>query len=84
MRALGVVEPDAALSLEARRCASGRGELVGVLAGLLGENFGVVASDLERDQGADVAEHGIGGWFVEFGPGTDEPRPPIVNTCGLH
>jgi hypothetical protein len=43
------------------------GNLAGVFAELLGDAFCVVAADLEGDDGADVAEDGVGGFFVELG-----------------
>ncbi len=41
-----------------------RGDLAGVFAELFGEEFCVVAADLEGDDGADVAEDGVGGGLV--------------------
>ena len=42
------------------------GDLAGVLAELFGKAFCVVAADLEGDDGADVAEDGVGGRLVQL------------------
>ena len=40
--------------------------MAGVFAELFGEAFCVVAADLEGDDGADVAEDGVGGGLVQL------------------